>query len=43
MENKAKMESESSSSPLCVKTCRTNIYSSLKESWTEDSFWDAPD
>lgn len=43
MENKVKVESESSSNPLSVKTCRANIYSSLEESWTQDNFWDTPD
>lgn len=38
MENKAKVESESSSNPLSFKTCRTNIYSSLEESWVQDNF-----
>lgn len=43
MENKAKVECESSSNPLSVKTCRTNIYSSLEEAWIQDNFWDTPD
>lgn len=43
MENKVKVESESSPNPSPVKTCRTNIYSSLEESWIQDNFWDTPD
>lgn len=43
MENKAKVERESSSNPLSVKTCRINIYPSLEEAWIQDNFWDTPD
>lgn len=48
IERKSKVSSESSSNLLFVKTCRTNIYSSLEEPWIQDNFekyilWDAPD